>query len=114
MILSVANLKGGVGKTTLCYHLAYLFTRKNFRTLLIDIDPQGNLTSCYLSTPPDTSNHVSCKMTDYPKPYPIAVGAHFWPFFLTRHSFMEEKSSLRTGSIHHQNFVVSVDTKTQI
>jgi len=72
MILSVANLKGGVGKTTLCYHLAYLFTRKNFQTLLIDIDPQGNLTSCYLSTPPDTSNHVK-RLFENEIPTPIKI-----------------------------------------
>lgn len=58
MIISVTNLKGGVGKTTLCFHFAYLFAEQNKKVLLVDIDPQGNLSSCYLSEIPKKENHV--------------------------------------------------------
>jgi len=45
--ISIANQKGGVGKTVTAFHLSYLFARDNKKTLLIDMDPQGNLTSCF-------------------------------------------------------------------
>ena len=43
-ILSVFNNKGGVGKTTLTYHLSYALSELGHRVLMIDADPQCNLT----------------------------------------------------------------------
>lgn len=42
--ISVFNNKGGVGKTTLTFHLAHALAEQGYRTLLIDLDPQCNLT----------------------------------------------------------------------
>lgn len=43
------NNKGGVGKTTLVYHLAWIFADMGKRVLVADLDPQANLTSMFLS-----------------------------------------------------------------
>ena len=46
--LAFFNNKGGVGKTTLVYHLAWMFSRMGKRVVVADLDPQANLTSIFL------------------------------------------------------------------
>ncbi|MEW5767681.1 MAG: AAA family ATPase [bacterium] len=41
------NNKGGVGKTTLVYHLANMLSRLEYAALAVDLDPQANLTSAF-------------------------------------------------------------------
>ncbi len=43
------NNKGGVGKTTLIYHLSWMFAELGKRVLAVDLDPQANLSSMMLS-----------------------------------------------------------------
>ena len=42
--IAVFNNKGGVGKTTLTYHLGYALAELGHKTLLVDLDPQSNMT----------------------------------------------------------------------
>jgi len=46
-VVSVINYKGGVGKTTLTANLGAEFARRGLKVLLIDLDPQTNLTFCF-------------------------------------------------------------------
>lgn len=42
------NNKGGVGKTFLVYHLAWMFADHGVKTIVVDLDPQANLTAMFL------------------------------------------------------------------
>jgi chromosome partitioning protein len=43
------NNKGGVGKTSLVYHLAWMFADHGIKILAVDLDPQANLTAMFLN-----------------------------------------------------------------
>jgi chromosome partitioning protein len=47
-VLTFFNNKGGVGKTSLAYHLAWMFSEMGKRVVAVDLDPQANLTSAFL------------------------------------------------------------------
>lgn len=44
-LISYANQKGGVGKTTLCMQSTFELAKRGFTVLVIDLDPQGNCSS---------------------------------------------------------------------
>lgn len=63
-IISVANIKGGVGKTSVCMTVAATMAERGYKVLLIDSDPQANLTLCCLHVQSDelpSLYHVYCE-----------------------------------------------------
>jgi chromosome partitioning protein len=47
-VITFFNNKGGVGKTSLVYHLSWMFAQMGHRVVALDLDPQANLTAAFL------------------------------------------------------------------
>jgi cellulose biosynthesis protein BcsQ len=47
-VIAFFNNKGGVGKTSLVYHVAWMLAEQEYRVVAADLDPQGNLSAAFL------------------------------------------------------------------
>jgi cellulose biosynthesis protein BcsQ len=47
-VIAFFNNKGGVGKTSMVYHLSWMFSDRGLRVISADLDPQSNLTAAFL------------------------------------------------------------------
>jgi len=47
-VIAFFNNKGGVGKTAMVYHLAWMLSDRGSRVIAADLDPQSNLTAAFL------------------------------------------------------------------
>ena len=52
-VISISNIKGGVGKTSTAAILSAGLANKGYNVLMIDSDPQTNLTMCFMPEPED-------------------------------------------------------------
>ncbi|MBW2672898.1 MAG: ParA family protein [Deltaproteobacteria bacterium] len=85
--VSLINMKGGVGKTTLATQLAHAADNRDLRVLAVDLDPQANLSQALLS-PDKYAKHIRDKKPtvvqlfekyvppteEYASPRPIDIG----------------------------------------
>ncbi len=58
MVWSIANQKGGVGKTTTAVTLAGVLINRGYKPLLIDLDPHGSMTSYFKLDPDNQEDSV--------------------------------------------------------
>jgi len=63
-VFAIANQKGGVGKTTTTVNLGACLALRGCKTLIVDLDPQGNATSSLGYAPTELENDI----------YPVLVG----------------------------------------
>ena len=78
------NNKGGVGTTSLVYHLAWMFADQGLPTLAVDFDPQANLTSMFLDEDRQVANdpYNLMLLRHYRSLMPMAMDVHKPMFFL--------------------------------
>jgi len=73
IVVSLINMKGGVGKTTLATQIAHAADKLKFRTLAVDLDPQSNLSQSLL-TPTKWVKHIRDK-----KPTVVQIFENYQP-----------------------------------
>lgn len=73
-IIVIGSQKGGVGKTTTTFNLAYILSRMGKKVLAVDFDSQANLTTCYGIEKTDeleyTIGHMMMAQIEDEKPLP--------------------------------------------
>ncbi len=109
-VLTFFNNKGGVGKTSLVYHLSWMFAQLGVRVLVADLDPQANLTAAFLNEDllaglwqqPDKANTIFRSVK------PLLDVADFQPIELQR---IEPNLALIPGDIALSDFEDTLATE---
>ena len=109
-VIAFFNNKGGVGKTSLVYHLAWMFSDLRVKVLAADLDPQANLTAAFFDedvleslwqgadrelTIYRSVQPLARGTGDIENPFPLLVEDNLWllPGDLSLSAFEDELSS---------------------
>ena len=92
------NNKGGVGKTTTVYHLAWMLSELGHQVLAVDLDPQSNLSSMFLR--PERMEEVVLEegkqLTVLDAIFPISEGEGYHPVHIES---IKDQVSLLIGNL---------------
>jgi cellulose biosynthesis protein BcsQ len=101
-IITFFNNKGGVGKTTMVYHLSWMFSELGIKVLAADFDPQANLSSMFL---PDErlieTLEEDKKLTVLDSIIPVSEGEGYQPVHL---EVIDENIGLIIGNLALSTF----------
>lgn len=79
IIIAISNHKGGVGKTTTTVNLGAGLANLGKKVLLVDLDPQANLSQCYGITKPEITVYEALKGEEHLKPVEINENLYIAP-----------------------------------
>ncbi len=99
-IISLFNHKGGVSKTTTAFNLGWMLAQKGYRTLLVDADPQSNLTSLALNISDEEARERLYAMKDSNDIYSLVKDA------ASGRGYAVEGSKLRIISTSENNLFI--------
>jgi len=109
--LAVGNLKGGVGKTTICHNLAGVCAERGLKTLVIDMDHQATLTEVCRTSAHNPEEHsalhralvtgepVRDVITETPHENVWLLGSEFDLAFLEREMSEEVNPAVRLAEV---------------
>ncbi len=116
-IWSVSNQKGGVGKTTTVVTLGALLSSLGFKTLLLDLDPHGSLTSYFNMNPDEIQTSVYNLFQDFRQkkknlnPEPYIVETEFEGLFVLPASTAIATLERQMSSMDGMGLVISYSLK---
>lgn len=92
------NNKGGVGKTTTVYHLAWMLSELGYKVLAVDLDPQSNLSSMFLTQErmEDVVLEEGQHLTVLDAIKPVSEGEGYQPVHI---EYINENISLLIGNL---------------